>query len=178
MTISLNFLFIPGSQSLLKESRVISRLFFERGPSAIFFAVVAVVINSVNRSLFFAKSLYMELITSVHVFLKILKKGPSIFYTPAAVTMVFWAFGVFATCLHRAIDVVKTCSRHTVGLIEKSYLSAATLTPARLGFSVSQGTTRYQSGSAAVTNTFPHEVSPFVLTDLTNNSKFSEDTIL
>ncbi len=72
----------------------VTRLFFSRGPLAVLFAVIAVIVYAVQRLAFWALS---------HVFQKILKFIPSLTerYAASTVPVVMGCFGVGASLLHR-----------------------------------------------------------------------------
>ena len=95
-------------------------LILPRRPSAIFFAVILVVIYSVQS---------VTLWSRTHIFKKIFKVEPSITHgnTPAAVRLVACGFAVIAAMYHRLPGVVFRCIGFAVSKIElrNSFYSGA-----------------------------------------------------
>jgi len=98
----------------LRWVRLITRLFLPSSPSAVSFAVVSGVLNTVNRSVFFAKHLYMAQVRFQHILLELLKRFPKVLYSFSSVVRVSFMRLFGASPNNLTIDVIKSVSVHSV----------------------------------------------------------------
>jgi len=93
----------------------VSTIFLAGRPFAVFFAVVAVSIDSVNLCLFFSKLVHMFKVAGKHVLFKLFGRRPKAFNPTSTVV---WVLGQFVRCASRSytvIDSIKSrglCSFH------------------------------------------------------------------
>jgi hypothetical protein len=78
----------------------VSVLFLKSRPTAIFFAVMPVIVDSVYGCVSFSKHFYMGQIRSIHVVYKFFKRIPQYLYSFSSIYFIFRAFGVFASLVY------------------------------------------------------------------------------
>lgn len=94
-------------------------LFLPRSPSAVFLAVVAVVINSFNRSIVSVLT-DMSNVGIPHIFKEDFKRIPETFYPSTPVIFISWVMYVFTTLLHQCKDIVKSRATQFMGRVRSA----------------------------------------------------------
>ena len=83
-------------------------------PSAIFFAIVSIVIKSINRCLFFSKFLYMRLVTLIHIIFEICKRFPQALYSMTTIFSKRPVISIKTTSFDTSPDMTKSGFVHSV----------------------------------------------------------------
>ena len=142
----------------------IVRLFKNSYPTAIFFAIISVWVNSVNLCLFFSKFFYMRLITFVHIVFKFFKRFPKTFYSSTAVSRIIKSTGVFTSTNNVIPYTIKSrllSSCKSVFKILSNY-TFSLQTTTRFYKLTSQCSRRFISYFSTITNTFPPTTSKII----------------
>src|SRR3990167_2702315 len=99
------FLSSKFSKNIL--SRILP-LFKQRCPSAIFFAIIPIIVNSINRSIFYSKFFYMKFIRFIHIISKIFKRFPKTFYSSRSIHIILRAIRILTSHFKPYISIIKT----------------------------------------------------------------------
>lgn len=110
---------------------LIIALFFLCSPSTVSFAVIAIIINSVYRSIFSMDSKMFH-VTLIHISMKFFKIFPKKFNASSSIMMVVYSFRIICSLLHSTIYAIKSCSAESMTKTIGSFFSKATT-----GFTVS-----------------------------------------
>lgn len=163
-----SYFFCPFNKTLcfphvskITISSCISALFKISRPTTIFFAIVTVYINAVNRGVLLSKIFYVLLIRLVHLIFELFKTGPFIFNSPAAVKVIPYVFLIFASFFYTHINSIKSSLSHSVSLMGFG-TNVEFQTTARfciLGAEIIRNTSYFIS---AGTNTFPPMTACFI----------------
>lgn len=92
----------------------ISRLFLLCRPLAIFFAVIPVVVNTINSCIFFSKFLVVFQIRFIHVILEFLKRLPQTLNSSTTIKIEVFRMFILTSVIHLSPDFVKTRMRHSM----------------------------------------------------------------
>lgn len=129
-------------------------------PSAVFSAIISVVVNSVNRSVLFAKLLGVGLVRLIHIISKLLKGLPLTPYPTTAIIRVGFMRRIVATLMYVHPNKIKSFLRQAV---RSSRFTQFFVPPTTTGLGVSsfKMITSYDYNLSAITNTLPHRSSCF-----------------
>jgi len=83
-------------------------------PSAILFGIMSLTTNSINRGVTFSKLLYMGVVGTVHVSLKLIKRLPQVLYAFTSIVLKRFMFWFSASADNLSINVIKSSSKHSV----------------------------------------------------------------
>lgn len=84
-------------------------------PSAILFGIMSFTTNSINRCVTFSKLLYMRVIGTIHISLKLIKRLPQVLYTFASVILKRFMVRFVAPTEYLSPNVIKSMTIHSVG---------------------------------------------------------------
>ena len=136
----------------------IMSLYFPSRPSAILMTIIAIYINAVNCSIFYAKLFYVSLVRFIHIFLKFLKGLPLAFYSSSTVIFELFIMRVITAIQNMRVFNIKSGISHSV--FEKVF-SGNSGSAATTGFSMTilQVMGFYQNFLSALTKTLPNRTS-------------------
>lgn len=108
-----------SSKGNLYSISPISRLLLPCRPSAVFFAVVPIIVNAFDRSIQSAIHLKMFLIGSIHIFFEFLKRFPKAFDTASAIKRIFFKVLFITDPIDSKPYSIKTCMRKAMRFSQK-----------------------------------------------------------
>lgn len=86
-------------------------------PSTILFAVIAVIVNTINGSIFYPIFITMIQVGSIHIPLKVRKIIPKILNAPTPIAGIFKMFGFITSIINVYKNSIKTSVRHFMSTI-------------------------------------------------------------
>ena len=96
----------------------ISGLQLSTSPPTVFFAVISIIINSIECSIFFTKFLTMKFVTLIHIIPKFLKGFPETLYSTPTVKWIVKGSSIIASGLRIGEYCIKTSPIHFVLISE------------------------------------------------------------
>ena len=95
----------------------ISTLHFSSRPPTVFFRIISIIINPINRGILFSKLFYMKLIRFIHIISKFFKRLPKTFNSSTAIRREIRQLLITSSRYNATINSIKSCMFKSVFVV-------------------------------------------------------------